>query len=106
MKEKLCVQEHIESDLREYLLEVRRPHAFRHTAYSDCIKDFFDLFMECGLEWGSCHLRIQHYAESGKDSSGTELAIDIVAEGLIAHFRLACGRSVLNYRSLWFSREP
>ena len=103
MKEKLCVQEHIESDLCEYLLEVRRADAFGHAACSDCVKDFFDLFLECGLEWCSCHLRIQRYAQSSKDSSGTEVVINIVAEGLIAHFRLACGRSVLSHRSLWLS---
>jgi len=103
MKEKLCVQQHIEADLCEYLLEVRRPHAFCHAADSDCVKDFFDLSLERGLEWGCCQLRIQHYAERGKYSSGTEVVINVVAEGLIAHFRLVGGRSVVNHRSLWLS---
>lgn len=34
----------------------------------------------------SCHLRIQHCAESGKDGSKTHGAIDVFAEGLATHF--------------------
>jgi hypothetical protein len=83
VKEKLCVQEHVQADLCEDLLKLHRAHALRYAGEPECLKDFVDPGLERRMERSCCHVRIQHDAENARR---TEVAIDVFAEGLLLIF--------------------
>ena len=87
-KEQLCIQQHVEADLREHVLKVRRANALSHVMYSTCFKHFVDPDLDRGVEWLARYLRVEECTESGKDSRGTHVTIDVLAEGSATHFAL------------------
>ena len=85
-RDKICVQEHVEANLSDYLLSVGWACVLHNVSQSSRAQDLINALPELGILRRALPLPIQGRAKGGKDRYGRKPCLDIVTQVLLAGF--------------------
>src|SRR4029077_2970648 len=87
-RDKICVQEHVEANLSDYLLSVGWACVLHNDSQSSRAQDLINALPELGILRGALPLPTQGRAKGGKDRYGRKPCLDIVTQVLLAGFHI------------------